>query len=787
MRLPRLILGWLLALCAFGAGAVALSPDEQAWVRSHGPVRVVLVPSADPFYRVGEGARAPSGYAIEMMDLIAQATGLTLHYVKADDVPQSMAMLADGRADLTPLLRMSPERAKLVSMPGTLIPLQTVLVTRRDATELSAVRNFEGRHLALLAGSVNDERSATDFPGATIDRYPTLREALAAVADGHADLTPTTLQEAVYIIESQLLSNLRVRRLQGSPDGVLGPGVALSEPLLASIVGKGLDAITPAQRAEVARRWLPQGTVTAYAEGDALLTSTEAAWVSGHGQVRAGFDAHFAPFTEEGPMRGMDGLGGDLLRAIAAKTGLRIVEARGGTFAQAYAGALGGELDVVVGMARNASRAVDFLFVGPWSTVPTAILMRGDDARRWDELDEMPSGSKVGVLREHFLLPRLRLRNAGLSFVELPTQAAVLDALARGAVDAAIGNSVVVYRLVEQQFTGRLQVTGVVRDGESELYFGVPRRNPELARILDRGLAAMSPAELAALNQRWLFTQVQPGLRWSHVLAWGAPVVAALLALLVGLSLANGRLRAANEATRRAHGAAVAATVARGRFVGYLAHELRGGMLAIASGTTLLLRGNPTPEQLPVLEGLRSAAQGLNELFETTLAHEKAFATGIELEARPQDLRAWWDETLAPLRLRARERNLEFADTAPAAAQPLVFDGARLAQVLRNLVGNAVRYTGEGRIDVDGRWDATQRRLRIEVRDTGPGIPEAERAHLFEPYAQGEAGRQARAGAGLGLAIARQIVEAMGGRISVGAVLPHGARFTFEVAMEVAA
>jgi len=786
--LRRLLLGGLLllGLCAPSA-ALDLTPQERSWMQAHNPVRVLLVPTAEPFYVSGREGRAPSGFAIELLERVAERAGLTLQYKTAPNVPEAIAMLRGGQAHMTPVMRLSQERARLFSVPGSLLPVDPVAVTRREGTQVAMRGDMQGLRVAVLAGSVNEEEFSADYPNATVERFPTLRDAFKAVADGRADLAPTTLQEAVYLIESQLLSNLLVRRLPTTSRALIGPGVLLQHPQLHAILAKAMDTITPAERAEVARRWLPVGAATAFAGEPAPLTASEQAWVTALGEIRAGYDKGFAPFTLAGPLGGMEGLGADLLRATAQKTGLRIVAHDGASFADVFKRARQGDgINVVVGMARTAERAADFLFVGPFSSVPTAMVMRSNDSRRFSEPDDMVDG-RVGLLREHFLLPRLRLRNPRLTLLEFESQADVLQALAAGQVDAAIGNSAVVTRQVQERFAGRLHVTGVVRDGDSDLYFGVPRRHPELARVLDRGLAALSPAELAAINQRWLFVQLQPGLRWYDVAGRLWPVVAVALALLLVLWLANRRLRAATTAAQLARAQAEAATAARGRFLAYLAHEVRGLVNSIGWGARMMLDKEPHASGDQIAGWIQSTADQTGRLLENTLANERAMNQGIHLQPAAHDLRDWWQQTLAPHRLLAAKKGLALVDVAPQAARPLRFDATRLSQVVNNLVGNAIKFTPQGQVSVTGQWMDEARQLHIAVADTGPGITPQELALLWEPYAQGAAGRSAAEGAGLGLAITRQIVVAMGGLIGTAPGATTGSCFTLKVPLEIAA
>jgi signal transduction histidine kinase len=109
----------------------------------------------------------------------------------------------------------------------------------------------------------------------------------------------------------------------------------------------------------------------------------------------------------------------------------------------------------------------------------------------------------------------------------------------------------------------------------------------------------------------------------------------------------------------------------------------------------------------------------------------------------------------------------------------VLIDAQRLRQVVNNLVGNAIKFTSEGEVTLQGRLkgEGTAMQLELDVCDTGPGLTEEDRSRLFQPYAQGVQGQKLRQGAGLGLAITRQIVEAMGGRISAEAAPGGGAVF----------
>ena len=141
-------------------------------------------------------------------------------------------------------------------------------------------------------------------------------------------------------------------------------------------------------------------------------------------------------------------------------------------------------------------------------------------------------------------------------------------------------------------------------------------------------------------------------------------------------------------------------------------------------------------------------------------------------------------ELLSP---RAREKGLEIAWTSETAGAPVMADEGRLRQILFNLAGNAVKFTDTGGAILEARQSQDGEGhvwLRLSVRDTGPGVPDAEQARIFEEYARASGAGARLEGAGLGLAIVRRLAAAHGG--SVGLLTPPegGSEFWFEARFE---
>lgn len=228
-------------------------------------------------------------------------------------------------------------------------------------------------------------------------------------------------------------------------------------------------------------------------------------------------------------------------------------------------------------------------FVGPLLRVPTVIVAAGDQFLG-EGLDGR-GARRVALLRQRVLLPVLRSHHPVLRVVEFDTKAEVLQAVRQGEADLAIGNMKVVNLLLEQHHQGALKTGGIVPQGDSELYFAVPRAQPELSAVLRSALDAITPAERHAIENRWLKVEFSAGIPRGRALAIAAAVLLAAGLVVASLWVSNRRLAAATKADEAARRAAEEQGQARVRFTAYLSHELRGTLGGLRGGLAMLEAG----------------------------------------------------------------------------------------------------------------------------------------------------------------------------------------------------
>jgi len=239
-------------------------------------------------------------------------------------------------------------------------------------------------------------------------------------------------------------------------------------------------------------------------------------------------------------------------------------------------------------------------------------------------------------------------------------------------------------------------------------------------------------------------------------------------------------LKDANKAMEAAVDEARRANAAKSEFLAHISHEIRTPLNGVLGMAQAMAREPLPEEQAERLEVIRQSGETLLTLLNDVLDLSKIEAGKLDLEAVDLDLGEVMRGACRPFQLLAEQKGVAFRLRLRDAGGHCRGDPTRLRQVISNLASNALKFTERGAIEVAA--ERTGQRVRFSVSDSGVGMTPEALARLFQPFSQGDASITRRfGGTGLGLAISRELVELMGGAISVDSELGRGSTFAFDL------
>ncbi len=304
--------------------------------------------------------------------------------------------------------------------------------------------------------------------------------------------------------------------------------------------------------------------------------------------------------------------------------------------------------------------------------------------------------------------------------------------------------------------------------------------------LLETGIEMMFPANLSALLHECVATDSALS-RVEHVvadrvIAWSFfPLRELKLVRAYGLDVTS------DVSLRRAKEAAEESARAKGIFLATMSHELRTPMNGVLGCTQLLKDTALTDQQRELIETMHRSAEALLTLVNDILDFSKIEAGKMTLEVADVDIRLLVSDVTTLVAESAIKKGLAVSvQIAPDVPEVFRGDPVRLRQILLNLVGNTIKFTERGEVEITvslmpDRMDNPESViLRWSVRDTGIGMTPDQQANLFKAYTQADASVARRfGGTGLGLMICRQLVELMGGTITVASEFGHGSTFIY--------
>ncbi|WP_432755605.1 ATP-binding protein [Pseudomonas sp. WMBT8] len=511
------------------------------------------------------------------------------------------------------------------------------------------------------------------------------------------------------------------------------------------------------------------------------LTQQERDWIAAHPVLRVGVFDNLLPFEyiSNGQLRG---LSAKYLGLIASRTGLYFEPVTTTTRSARKDMLISGEVDILSTRRRDDDPAKDLglRYTTPYNTSSTVIVSRFGD-QPFADLEQLAGKRVVMLGREEDYIAFLKRKAPGITIVSALNALDMMAMVKDGRTDAAIASEWLLIPYLSRQYHGVLQISGVLPLLHTGVSMAVRDSDVLLLSILDKVLASISGEERKAIYDAW-FADMDLDIPTVKAIAehyqselW---LLLAVVAVLVGLVVQSRlqRRQAMNSEREKA------------MFLAVISHEVRSPMNAVLAAVELL-EHTPLDEQQRHFTGLaNSGANTLLRLVDDVLDISKMEAGQLALNLEPVDPWALVLRVVDEHRTQAQEKGIELLVTGERPGEPLLLDELRLAQVLRNLICNAVKFTDVGRVEVQlqqlEKPAVEVRQLVIRVIDTGIGLSKQAQASLFRPYAQAKQSYRRTGGTGLGLVICRRLVRLMRGRLVLSSLQGVGTQVEVRLPVE---
>jgi signal transduction histidine kinase/ActR/RegA family two-component response regulator len=772
----------LFASVAVDAGQVDLSAEQQSWLAAH-PDLVVGFPKDQPPAAVIDVDGRVRGVFVELLELLSRRLGITAR-IELDTWPNLLARAERREIDVLGLtFPLAAHRAHFDFTDRVPNTVYYVYARSDETTPPTDLASLAGRRVGYVAATRIVEELMAGRDDLSLVPLPTHEALVNALLAGRIDSIVASIS-LEYWRQQRTQTGFRVTGMIPEMGGDLVFAVRKDWPELTAILNAGLATVAIAERQAIIRRWLGADLLKLATPNELQLSDEEREWLVAHPTVRTAIDPAWAPVLFRDRKGVPQGIAVAYLERLEEGLGIDFEPVETESWSSARQRFLEGRLDLLPAVAITPQREQGMLLTEPYVTFPAAIFSAAEVAY----LGGLAAlrGSTVMVVRgdavEEWLQaqePEIRLRAAS------DTRDA-LRRLASGEAFAFVGNLV-----TTSYYIGRSGLNQIRVAGETpflyRLSMAVPHDEPVLASLLQKGLSAIPQYERDQIYHDWISiryaqeTELGPLLRVVGITA----VLLAIIGLWnLSLTREIARRRRAEAAMREAKEVAERADRAKGAFLANISHELRTP-LNVVLGFASLLRGSAlSTRERSWLEAIQSAGRSLAQLIDDLLDLTRIEAGHMQPRPIATDLRALFDDlrTMFTLRVAEKGLRLQFA-VADETPRSLLLDAARVRQVLVNLIGNAIKFTEAGEINVTASIEPAgpnRSRLRLAVTDTGPGITAEHHATIFETFSQVAYNGPAD-GAGLGLAISRRLAIMMGGNISVRSEPGRGATFALEL------
>ncbi len=502
-----------------------------------------------------------------------------------------------------------------------------------------------------------------------------------------------------------------------------------------------------------------------------------------------GLDSDYAPYSFQNDEGEYIGIAPDFLKLLSEKIGIKFVVRENLTWTELIELGKQNKIDLVTPVVPTEERKVFFNFSPVYIPAPlvTVVNMDGINIKNPSSLE----GVRIAVVKNYSSSQRVLKDNPDSEAIWVDTSLDALQLVATGKADAFVSVLGVVTHLMRVHGFENLKLAGYYDEDYPGQRIAIRSDWPELSVLISEALDDVSDAEKKEIYDRWITVPSDTGIDFVFFFQ----VLAIFLVILILLSFYNRKLsteirfrkkaeenlQQMNQSLLESRQVAENANRAKTEFISSMSHEIRTPLTAIIGFTDILKEeSSATAGDREKIISIQQAGQHVLKLIDDLLDLSIIESGNLRLNLETIDVVSIIRDCIELVRPEAERCGLQLSVEGVSTPLHAIADSLRLKQVLLNILSNAIKYNNEtGLIKVECEKKASF--VQISVSDTGVGIMEEHLQNLFDNYERIGAEKTAITGRGMGLAISKKLMDAMGGEIVVRSQKDRGSIFTLSI------